>query len=72
MRGLAEIDFGRPRWREQPAQVMQMVHNYLRIDNPEMAPDVVFGRGRWRPRPPSIAWPQPPGVAVPLASSKPG
>ncbi len=45
MRGLAEIDFGRPRWREQPAQVMQMVQNYLRIDNPEMAPDVVFGRG---------------------------
>ncbi|MBP7964436.1 MAG: hypothetical protein KA003_20805 [Caldilineaceae bacterium] len=45
MRGLAEIDFGRPRWREQPAQVMQMVQNYLRIDNPDMAPDAVFGRG---------------------------
>lgn len=45
MRGLAEIDFGRPRWREQPAQVMQMVQNYLRIDDPQMAPDAVFGRG---------------------------
>ena len=45
MRGLAEIDFGRPRWREQPAQVMQMVQNYLRIDDPNMAPDAVFGRG---------------------------
>ena len=45
MRGLAEIDFGRPRWREQPAQVMQMVQNYLRIDDPTMAPDAVFGRG---------------------------
>ncbi|MCL4832686.1 MAG: hypothetical protein KJZ86_09605 [Caldilineaceae bacterium] len=45
MRGLAEIDFGRPRWREQPAQVMQMVQNYLRIDDPSMAPDAVFGRG---------------------------
>ncbi len=45
MRGLAEIDFGRVRWREQPAQVMQMVQNYLRIDDPAMAPDAVFGRG---------------------------
>lgn len=44
MRGLAEIDFGRPRWREQPAQVMQMVQNYLRIDDPAMAPDAVFRR----------------------------
>ena len=44
MRGLAEIDFGRPRWREQPAQVMQMVQNYLRIEDPTMAPDAVFGR----------------------------
>jgi pyruvate,water dikinase len=46
MRGLAEIDFGRPRWREQPVQVMQMVQNYLRIHDPEMAPDAVFGRGK--------------------------
>ncbi|MFZ1755926.1 MAG: PEP/pyruvate-binding domain-containing protein, partial [Caldilineaceae bacterium] len=45
MRGLAEIDFGRPRWREHPAQVMQMVQNYLRIEDPTMAPDAVFGRG---------------------------
>ncbi len=45
MRGLAEIDLGRPRWREDPAQVMQVVQSYVRIDDPEQAPDAVFRRG---------------------------
>ncbi len=45
MRGLAEIDFGRPRWRENPVQVMQMIQSYLRIDDPNQAPDAVFARG---------------------------
>jgi len=45
VRGLAEIDFGRPRWHEQPTQVLQMLQSYLRIDNPEQAPDAVFARG---------------------------
>ncbi|MCB0107355.1 MAG: hypothetical protein KDE53_15650, partial [Caldilineaceae bacterium] len=45
MRGLAEIDFGRPRWRETPTQVMQMLQSYLRIDEPSQAPDAVFARG---------------------------
>ncbi|MFN8445801.1 MAG: PEP/pyruvate-binding domain-containing protein [Caldilineaceae bacterium] len=45
MRGLAEIDLGRPRWRENPIQVMQMVQNYLRIDDPELAPDAIFKKG---------------------------
>ena len=45
MRGLAEIDLGRPRWRENPAYVMQMVAGYLRIDDPAQAPDAVFRRG---------------------------
>lgn len=45
MRGLAEIDFGRPRWRENPTQVMQMLQSYLRIDDPTLAPDAVFARG---------------------------
>ncbi|MEZ4633905.1 MAG: PEP/pyruvate-binding domain-containing protein [Caldilineaceae bacterium] len=44
-RGLAEIDFGRTRWRENPVQVFQMVQNYLRIEDENMAPDVIFGRG---------------------------
>lgn len=45
MRGLAEIDFGRPRWRENPVQVMQMLQSYLRITDPAQAPAAVFARG---------------------------
>jgi rifampicin phosphotransferase len=45
MRGLAEIDFGRPRWREDPTQVMQMLQSYLRIADPAQAPAAVFERG---------------------------
>jgi len=45
MRGLAEIDFGRTRWRENPVQVMQMLQSYLRIEDPALAPDTVFQRG---------------------------
>ena len=45
MRGLAEIDLGRERWRENPAQVMQMVQSYLQIEDPNLAPDVMFQRG---------------------------
>jgi pyruvate,water dikinase len=44
-RGLAEIDMGRPRWRDNPIQVIQMIQNYLHIDDLNHAPDVVFGRG---------------------------
>ncbi|MBX3001604.1 MAG: hypothetical protein KF893_23985 [Caldilineaceae bacterium] len=44
-RGLAEIDLGRPRWRENPRQVIQMIQNYLHIEDPNQAPDVIFGRG---------------------------
>ncbi|MCE7982073.1 MAG: phosphoenolpyruvate synthase [Caldilinea sp. CFX5] len=45
MRGLAEIDFGRPRWRENPIQVMQILQSYLRIADPSQAPAAVFERG---------------------------
>ena len=45
MRGLAEIDLGRPRWREDPAHVIGVVQSYLRIDDPQQAPDAVFRRG---------------------------
>lgn len=45
MRGLAEIDLGRPRWQEDPAHVLQVVQSYVRIADPELAPDVVFRRG---------------------------
>ncbi len=45
MRGLAEIDLGRPRWREEPEHIVQVVQSYLRLDDPELAPDVAFRRG---------------------------
>ena len=43
-RGVAEIDLGLPRWSEDPAYILGVVSNYLRLDDPEMAPDVVFRR----------------------------
>jgi pyruvate,water dikinase len=44
-RGLGEIDFGRPRWRDDPAPVMQALQSYLRITDESAAPDAVFARG---------------------------
>jgi phosphohistidine swiveling domain-containing protein len=46
MRGLAEIDLGRPRWRSDPTPVMQTLRSYIEIDDPDRAPDVVFERSR--------------------------
>ena len=37
MRGVGEIDFGQPRWREEPAPVMHALHSYLDID-PQVCP----------------------------------
>lgn len=45
MRGLGEIDLGRPRWRENPTEIMQTVQSYLQITDPDRAPDAVFKRG---------------------------
>jgi pyruvate,water dikinase len=45
MRGVGEIDFGRPRWREDPTPIMQTLKSYLQIDQ-ESAPDVLFARGQ--------------------------
>jgi len=44
MRGVGEIDFGQPRWREEPAAVMHTLQSYLQID-PSVAPDVMFAKG---------------------------
>jgi len=44
MRGLYEIDFGRPRWREEPAPLMNTLKSYVEI-NEENAPDLVFTKG---------------------------
>src|SRR5262245_29677137 len=44
MRGIAEIDLGRPRWREDPTPLIQVLQSYLRIVDPNQAPDVLFER----------------------------
>jgi rifampicin phosphotransferase len=45
MRGLAEIDLGRPRWREDPTQIMQVLGSYLKIEDEALSPQAVFARG---------------------------
>jgi pyruvate,water dikinase len=44
MRGVGEIDLGRPRWREDPTAIMQSLQSYLQIEDAEQAPDAVFSR----------------------------
>lgn len=46
MRGPAEIDFGQPRWREDPAPVMGALQALLAIQEPDVMPDAVFRAGR--------------------------
>ncbi|MET0233310.1 MAG: PEP/pyruvate-binding domain-containing protein [Kibdelosporangium sp.] len=44
-RAVAEIDVGMPRWSDDPTHILGVLANYLRLDNPDMAPDVQFARG---------------------------
>jgi pyruvate,water dikinase len=43
-RGIAEIDVGLPRWSEDPTYILGVLANYLRLDDPELAPHVQFRR----------------------------
>jgi pyruvate,water dikinase len=43
-RGVAEIDLGVPRWSDDPAHIFNVLAGYLRLDDPELAPDAVFAR----------------------------
>ena len=43
-RAVAEIDLGLPRWSEDPAHILGVLSNYLRLEDPERAPDVQFRR----------------------------
>jgi pyruvate,water dikinase len=45
MRGIAEIDIGRPRWREDPRQLIGVLQSYLGIEDVNQAPPAVFERG---------------------------
>lgn len=42
----AEVDIGVPRWGEDPAPVFGTIANYLRIEDPEQAPDRRFERAK--------------------------
>ncbi|MEV0307139.1 PEP/pyruvate-binding domain-containing protein [Nonomuraea fuscirosea] len=45
-RGVAEIDLGVPRWSEEPAHILGVLANYLRMDgDPDLAPAAQFARG---------------------------
>jgi pyruvate,water dikinase len=43
-RGVAEVDLGVPRWAEDPTPVFAALANYLRVTDPEQAPDRRFER----------------------------
>jgi pyruvate,water dikinase len=44
-RGVAEIDVGLPRWREDPTHILGVLANYLQLTDPALAPDALFRRG---------------------------
>ncbi|MEU4829304.1 PEP/pyruvate-binding domain-containing protein [Streptosporangium sp. NPDC023615] len=44
-RAVAEIDLGLPRWSEDPTHILGVLANYLRLEDPALAPDVLFARG---------------------------
>ena len=46
IRAVAEIDLGMPRWSDDPTHILGVLANYLRLDDPEAAPDAQFARGR--------------------------
>jgi len=45
MRGVAEIDLGAPRWRDDPEAVLQTLQSYLLVDDPARLPRAVHARG---------------------------
>ncbi|MEV4748639.1 PEP/pyruvate-binding domain-containing protein [Streptosporangium sp. NPDC049248] len=45
VRAVAEIDLGLPRWSEEPAHILGVLANYLRLEDPALAPDAQFARG---------------------------
>ncbi|MEV7965362.1 PEP/pyruvate-binding domain-containing protein [Sphaerisporangium sp. NPDC088356] len=44
-RAVAEIDLGMPRWSDDPSHVLGVLANYLRLDDPALAPDTQFAKG---------------------------
>ena len=48
-RAVAEIDLGMPRWSREPDHILGMISNYLRVEDPEQAPDRQFARAAQPP-----------------------
>ncbi|MGQ0718051.1 MAG: PEP/pyruvate-binding domain-containing protein [Pseudonocardiales bacterium] len=44
-RAVAEIDVGMARWSDDPIHVLGVLANYLRLEDPDLAPDAQFARG---------------------------
>jgi pyruvate,water dikinase len=44
-RAVAEIDVGMPRWSDDPTHILGVLANYLRLEDPDLAPDAQFARG---------------------------
>jgi pyruvate,water dikinase len=44
-RAVGEIDLGMPRWSDDPTHILGVLANYLRMDDPQLAPDAQFARG---------------------------
>ncbi|MBF8190465.1 phosphoenolpyruvate synthase [Nonomuraea sp. K274] len=50
-RGVAEIDLGLPRWSEDPAHILGVLANYLRMDGAaDIVPSALFAKGADRAR----------------------
>ncbi|WP_116246586.1 PEP/pyruvate-binding domain-containing protein [Nocardiopsis sp. FIRDI 009] len=49
-RAAAEVDIGMPRWAEDPSPLLSAIANYLRVEDPEQAPDRRFARAAVRAR----------------------
>jgi pyruvate,water dikinase len=43
-RAVGEIDVGLPRWSEEPAHILGILANYLRLEDPALAPDAQFSK----------------------------
>lgn len=43
-RAVAEIDLGMPRWSDDPSHILGVLANYLRLEDPGLAPDRQFSK----------------------------
>lgn len=44
-RGLAEIDLGRERWKEDPTHIFEVLKSFQKINNHDLTPEEIFTRG---------------------------